>query len=1185
MTSMLEDKKQQKLDTARLKKVAQAARRLLKEQVETKLDYVLLDGSSASRSNPKAVSDLKDALTKEPKKELIERISYIWFNRFCALRFMDLNGYTKIRVVSPLEGQVQPEILAEAKGGFIDEELVTNKQTREKITGLLNGSINSNDAQSEAYSLLLVSVCNYYHNTMPYLFERIDDYTELLMPDDLLSGNSILAYTREALVTGTCKDEQEEPIVEVIGWLYQYYISERKEQVFAALKKNKKIESSDIPAATQLFTPNWIVRYLVENSLGRLWMLNKPNSKLKEQMPYYIASTQEEDYLKINSPEEIKVCDPACGSGHMLVYAFDLLYEIYEEEGYEPNEIPTKILQNNLYGIEIDERAGELAAFALTMKARAKHKRFFSKPVQPNICVLENIDLSENDLSAYMDKVGRDLFTAPLLECLRQFKEAKNFGALIRPVVHDVKYVLEILEKKNVSQNLLLYKTHDRVLEALKQADYLSQKYHVVVANPPYMGGKGMNGSLSNFAKKDYPDSKSDTFAMFIERGLELIIERGFSATVTMESWMFLSSFEKLRKNILDLVSIQSMVHMPYLGKGGTSMGISFGTSAFVLHKLKNPTYEGRFCCLRHYETDERGVPLQFPPKNERLSHASAADFKKIPGSPIAYWASKGIFNAFEKFPSLEDIGLVRQGASTSDNTQFLRLWYEVTYRKIGFKIKSLEQAINSNAKWFPYNKGGEFRKWYGNQDYVINYEKDGSELKEFQSTLNQGWTVRLKSREYYFKPSVSWSKISTKSFSARLYPIGFVFDVAGCCYYPYKESASQGVVSFLNSSVSNSFLKLLSPTLNFEIEHIKRLPYPENINFSNHDIYVASSLSQNDWDSYETSWDFKALPLISTKELNKSLKETYTKLRSEWQSMTDETKGLEEENNKIFIEAYGLEDELTPEVPLKEITLTCNPYYRYGDKKSLEQLESLLEADTMREFISYAVGCIFGRYSLDKLGLILANQGETIEDYLKQIPQPSFKPDDDNIIPVLDGNWFTDDIAERFRNFLKVSFGEEHYEENLVYIESAIGKDIRKYFIKDFYNDHIKRYKKRPIYWMFSSAKGSFNALVYMHRYRADTVSTILNGYLREYRSKLSNKINQLEAVETSKDSSQAAQTKALKDVEAMRKVIKELIEYEQEVLYPLATQKVEIDLDDGVSINYNKLGKALQKVAGLSE
>jgi type II restriction/modification system DNA methylase subunit YeeA len=1177
MTTTLENTtKQQKLDTSRLKKFAQYARRILLEQVGTRLDQVLTEGSLASRNNPKAVSDLKEALKKEPKKELIERVAYTWFNRFCALRFMDINHYNKILIVSPLEGQIQPEILAEAKGGFIDEEIVTKQETRTKIKGLLDGSITSANAQAEAYSLLLVSVCNYYHSTMPYLFERIDDYTELLLPDDLLSGNSILAYTREALATGTCIDDEEEPIVEVIGWLYQYYISERKDQVFAALKKNKKIESYDIPAATQLFTPNWIVRYLVENSLGRLWMLNKPKSKLIEQMPYYIANDQEtqEDYLKINSLEEIRICDPACGSGHMLVYAFDLLYAIYEEEGYEPNEIPSKILTHNLYGIEIDERAGELAAFALTMKARAKYKRFFSKPVQPNICVLENIDFSEDDLASYMNTVGRDLFTAPLLECLRQFKEAKNFGSLIKPAVQDVGDILEILEKKNVSQNVLLYQIHAKVLQALKQADYLSQKYHVVVANPPYMGGKGMNGSLGNFAKKNYPNSKSDMFAMFIERGFELALKNGYSAMVTMQSWMFLSSYEKLRQKLLEKTTLIAMNHMDNM-----VMSIAFGTAATIWQNSFNRNIQGAFCFTEMSDLNDEGIPQDFPSKNERnlkairnsncdyFYHASAEDFKKIPGSPIAYWVSEKQLMCFSQNPQITKYATSSNGIQTGNNDKYVRFWAEIPKNK-------------ASIKWFPYSKGGAFRKWFGNLEYIVNWENNGTAIKSEKNHCARG-------EEFYFQEGITWSDITSGKLSARYLPTGTLFDAAGpSAFFIDKELIYIGL-ALLNTKFADEWSKIVNPTLHFQSGDFRKLVLAPNF-ISDSTKKVSNeliSISKKDWDSYENSWDFQSLPLISNKEPSSSLKETYTRLRAEWQSMTDEMKRLEEENNDIFIKAYGLEDELDKEVPLKEITLTCNPYYRYDDKKSPEDLETLLKTDTIKEFISYAVGCMFGRYSLDKPGLILANQGETLADYLKQVPQPSFEPDDDNVIPVLDDNWFSDDISERFRNFLRVSFGGEHYEENLKYIEKSIGKDIRKYFIKDFYNDHIKRYKKRPIYWMFSSTKGSFNVLVYMHRYKPDTVSVILNGYLREYRSKLSSKISQLETVETSADSSQAEKTRAAKQIESMRKIIKELDEYEKDILYPLATQNIELDLDDGVKVNYNKLGKALQKITGLSE
>ena len=508
---------------------------------------------------------------------------------------MDVKGYNRIRVVSPLEDQFQPEILAEAKMGHLGDEVVSEK-LRERILALLAGTFSSRDPQTEAYRLLIVAICNEYHRSMPFLFERIDDYTELLMPDDLLSGNSILAYTREAMTPENCES------VEVIGWLYQFYISEKKEDVFKQLKKGKKIGSESIPAATQLFTPSWIVRYLVENSLGRLWMLNRPQSKLVEKMEYYILPEQvETDFLRVSSPGELKVCDPACGSGHMLVYAFDLLYAIYEEEGYEPLEIPEKILTDNLYGIEIDKRAGELAAFALVMKARERYRRFLRKPVQPNIAVLEPIAFEEGELSAYLDFVGRDLFTTALLETLHQFKEADNFGALIRPVVTDVAGMLGILKNKDAAGQLLLYKTHEKVLQVLKQADYLSPKYQVVIANPPYMGNKGMNPRLSVFAKDNYPDTKSDLFEMFIERNLELVQKNGYSAMVTMEAWMFLCSYEKLRTKLLNVSTMISMVHMPYLGKGGTSMGINFGTSATIFHNASDPQFKGHFCCVRYF--------------------------------------------------------------------------------------------------------------------------------------------------------------------------------------------------------------------------------------------------------------------------------------------------------------------------------------------------------------------------------------------------------------------------------------------------------------------------------------------------------------------------------------------------------------------------------------------------------
>jgi hypothetical protein len=579
------------MDTSKLKRFAQFARRNLRDQVKARLALVLADGSAARRENPQAIRKLEEVIKQSGPDQVTERVAYTWFNRFSALRFMDVNRYTRIGLVSPADGQFQPEILLEAKMGHIDEDMAP-PQVRQKILDLLAGRAPSNDPQGEAYRQLVVAACNAWHDAMPFLFERIDDYTELLMPDDLLSGNSILAHTREAMTPEACAD------VEVIGWLYQFYISEKKDAVFDGLKKNQKITPENIPAATQLFTPHWIVRYLVDNSLGRLWLLNRPASRLAEQMAYYIPpEKQETDFLKIKGPEDIKVCDPACGSGHMLTYAFDLLYAIYEEEGYDPAEIPEKILTHNLYGMELDERAGELAAFALTMKARSRQRRFFNKRVKPNICVLEKVTFEREELDEYTDAVGRDIFTHGLRDTLQQFSEADNFGSLIQPKVSNVPDVLATLKSRDMAGNLFLAETHQRVLSALQMAAYLSSSYAVVVANPPYMGSKGMNPRLGAWAKDHYPNSKSDLFAMFIERNLDLTVKGGMVAMITMQSWMFISSFASLRSRILNRHTIVSMAHLG--ARAFDSIGGEVvSTTSFVLENAHKPDYRGSYLRL-----------------------------------------------------------------------------------------------------------------------------------------------------------------------------------------------------------------------------------------------------------------------------------------------------------------------------------------------------------------------------------------------------------------------------------------------------------------------------------------------------------------------------------------------------------------------------------------------------------
>ena len=1172
------------MDTSKLKKFAQAARQDLLEQVGSKLAFVLKPESSARRESPLVVNQLEKAMAAKGKRDLIDQVAYTWFNRFCALRFMDVNGYNRVGVVSPAEGQTQAEILAEAKSGVIDDTQSSRKDI-DQIRGLLSGSIPSQDAQSEAYRLLIVGSCNALYERMPYMFERIQDFTELLMPDDLLSENSVLARMRAVMTPESCQD------VEVIGWLYQFYISEKKDEVSAGLKKNIKVTAENIPAVTQLFTPHWIVRYLVENSLGRLWLLNRPGSRLVAHMEYYIAPEQSEtDFIKISGPEEIKIADPAVGSGHMLTYAFDLLYAIYEEEGYDPNEIPGLIIQHNLYGIEIDERAGALASFALEMKVAEKlgRRRFFKMSAKPNVCVLEDVTFSESEMDDVRSIVGKDLYTADLRETLTQFEQATNFGSLIVPRLKDPAETARLIEAKDFSGDLLLTEVHERAVKVLRMAEYLSPKYHVVVANPPYMGSKGMNDLLAKWLKDNYPDVKSDLFSAFIVRNTQLTLPSGQLGFMTPFVWMFISSYEKLSEFILKQKTLTSLIQLEYSGFDGATVPIC----TFTMQNSYMPSFRGGYVKL----SDFKGAKNQAPKTLEAIQNpdsgwfyrASAEDFGKIPGSPIAYWATGGVLDAFENGNPLENVAPTRKGMVTARNSVYVRDWSEVELSKAALdKLPDRETAKRSGKKWFSYLKGGGFRKWYGNKLDVVNWEHDGDLLQTtHHPTENRVWATNF-NLEYIFKPNVNWGAITSSDFSARLSFGGEIFDAGGSACFPTNEKP-EVIIGLLNSKVSSTLLRTLNPTLNFQAGNVSNVPISSHIdkNISENAVQILCNLAKSDWDAYETSWDFTMLPLLQPDHHVETLEDSYTSLRTHWQGMTDEMQRLEEDNNRIFIDAYGLADELTPEVPLNEITLTCNPAYRYGIKNDVDANDNRLRADTMAEFLSYAVGCMFGRYSLDTPGLILANQDETLADYLARIPEPNFMPDDDNVIPMIDleGDWFEDDISERFKQFLRATFSDEHYVKNLAFIEDALGKSIQKYFVKDFYNDHVKCYRKRPIYWLFSSPKGTFSALIYMHRYRADTVSVVLNDYLREFRTKLEARKNNYNQISISSSATQKEKTDALKMIDKLNKAIDEVNEYERGVLYPLAGQNIAIDLDDGVKHNYPLFGTALKKITGLS-
>lgn len=1160
-----------------LKKFAQSARRLLREQVAGRLEQVLRVDSVEVREKKNAVDQLKKQIAEHSKAEVIDKVAYIWFNRFCALRYMDVNLYNPVRVVSPAPGNVQPELLQEAKASYLPEEWKKFIDS-EKVFGLLNGSIRAENGQQEAYRRLLVGVCNAYARIMPFMFEAIEDYTELLMPQDLLSENAVLTQTRLAMSDEACQD------VEVIGWLYQYYISERKDEVFEQVKNGKKIEAEDIPAVTQLFTPHWIVRYLVENSLGRLWLLNHPDSRIIEKMEYYIKPVDEEtDYLKVTNPEELKICDPACGSGHILTYTFDLIYAIYEEQGYDPIKISSLILEKNLYGIEIDERAGALAAFALVMKARGKDKRFFTRGLQPNVCLLENVSFSDQEIKEYTHAVGRDLFTDPLLQTLKQFDQAKNFGSLIQPVLTNPGYIQQVLEEKNLAGNLFLFGIHEKVMKVLKQSEYLSPRYQVAVANPPYMGISGANEDLKGFARDYYPDSRTDLFAMFIERNLAITLPRGFVGMITMQTWMFLSSFEVIRKKLIQETVIISMAHLG--ARAFDSIGGEVvSTTAFVLKNDFEKDRKSVFIRLVDEKSEsDKDEKLRLAIRNPDCGwfyYISKEDFQKIPGCPFAYWIGNTYYQAFSTSKRVDEIGLPKQGTSTGNNDLFLRFWFEVGRNNIDINCDSQEDSTISNRKWYPATKGGTFRKWFGNNDYVINWKNNGEEIRNYA-----GSAIRNPSSN--FKEALTWTGIGSSRLGIRYCPKGFVFTVSGKPIIFSNHSDIWYVLAILASNVAYEILQILTPSLSFEVGYICMLPViSTEVEVQNEIIAYAKTLCKihkDDWDAYENSWEFSGNLFLKDQTNNQELQLLQQDLMIQKNRKVDEARIIEEKINGIIVNLYGLEKSILSSVPIEQITLFANPYYRYGSGKTEEEYKRLQLADTKKEFISYAVGCMFGRYSLDKPGLILANQGETLQDYLRQAPDPTFLPDEDNVIPVIGGDWFQDDITERFKKFLKVTFGEEHYSENLQFIEEAIGRDIESYFLKDFYDYHVKMYKKRPIYWMFSSPKGTFNALIYMHRYNKDTVSILLNDYLKQFRVKLESRKSYAEKLSISASGSQRERTIALKELETLKKQLEEITTYENKVIFPLATKQIEIDLDDGVKANYPKFGEALVPIKGL--
>ncbi len=1078
---------------------------------------------------------------------VVEEVAYTWFNRFIALRFMEVNGFlpSYVRVFSDEQNNFRPEILRQASSIELDG------LDKQKVFALKSAG---ND--EELFKYLLITQCNALHGVLPFLFQKIADYTELLFPDFLLRDGSVIDTMLAQIPEADWLDG-----VQIIGWLYQYYNSEPKDAVFENLKKNIKISKTDIPAATQLFTPDWIVRYMVENSLGRFWLEGHPHDEIKSNWRYFLdEATQSPEtaavlaeirkqYADI-SPEEIACIDPCSGSGHVLVYMFEVLLQIYQSCGYAVRDAVRNIVEKNLYGLDLDERAAQLSYFAVMMLACRYDKRFLTRNIQPHIYPIRESNNVDPHLVEFFANGNEELESA-INTILAEMTDAKEYGSLIKISVKDFAplYVrfAEIENGGELNRDPAL----EILLPIVRCAELLSRQYDAVVTNPPYMGGSGMDKTLSDFVKKNYPYSKADLFACFIERGIEMAKIGRYNCMVTMQSWMFLSSFEELRVKLMTENTITNLMHMENM-----VMGIAFGTAVSTFKKTKLPKYKGTYNQIKLRDI-ENSQPKDFPIKDNRFAQVPSDNFAKIPGSPVAYWASKKIINAFVNNKTIGDISPARVGLQTGCNDLFLRQWFEVSIKDIAFNIPSTTLSAVSKKKWFPHNKGGEYRKWYGNNDYVVNWKSDGSDIKNFKDTNG-----KLKSRPqntiYYFKESVSWSDVSSGDVSFRYKPMGFIFDTCA----PSISSKINYLMPLLNSKPCREILSFLAPTIHFTNGAINKIPLIIDLSQKQDVALIAQSniaISREDWDAFETSWDFKRHPLI--RKVN-TIEEAFLAWEKECAERFRQLKANEEELNRIFIEIYGLQDELTPDVEDKDVTV------RKAD----------LERD-IKSFISYAVGCMFGRYSLDADGLAFAG-GEWDESKYKTFPA-----DKDAIIPVCDREYFEDDIVARFADFVKAVYGAENLEKNLKFISRALGgkeenprKVIREYFIKDFFADHCKIYQKRPIYWLFDSGKkNAFKALIYIHRYKPDTIARLRTGYLHEVQAKYAADAESLEKALTA--GTGGNQTQMKKELSALKAKQEEMHVFEEKI-HHYADIRISIDLDDGVKHNYALFADVLAKL-----
>lgn len=1152
-------------------------------------------------------------IQKDGFTQTMEAVAYTWFNRFAALRYMELHDYLGHgqRALSGREGGL-PDIVTHAidlAQISVDDGGLPGLNPAQVVEMKLAGN-----RDGELYRMLLVAQCNALSTAMPFLFERIDDETELLLPDNLLRTDSVIAKLVDAI------EEEDWAGVEIIGWLYQFYISEKKDEVIG-----KVVKSEDIPAATQLFTPNWIVQYMVQNSVGRLWLLANPASTLKSQWPYYIASADQalevqaqldaliqtridEDGNSLN-PESITLLDPACGSGHILVEAYEVLKTIYLERGYQPRTIPRLILEKNLFGLDIDDRAAQMAGFALLMKARADDRRLFNEPVELNILSLqESKGLDAEELMRALQTVSGgvggqiadgassggfvedDLFpgTRPqftlgesseaymvgdpvrqtIAALIDTFAHAKTFGSLIQipsALNAQLAAVAERLQLAIQSGDLYAKAAAQDLLPLVAQARILAMQFDAVVANPPYMGAKFYGPELKYFVGQAYKKAKGDLYTCFMQRNTTFSKPGGLIAMITIPNWMFLPTFEDLRDWLFGESTIETLVH-----NGRGVFGSDFGSCAFTFRHFVMPEFNGHYKRLYDKQgsvASNEELDSRF--KNSSSFFAAMKSFRKIPGSPIAFSIGVAALNIFDDFKRIGDYGSTGSGLQTSDNNRFLRQWYEINYLKFGKGYKSRLEAKNSGRKWFPHKKGGPFRKWYGNDDYVVNWENDGEELFSFATELYGSPTRIIKNTERYFQSGLTWSHTTSSFFSARMMEAGTIFNVEAPSLFDVEFEL---FLPFLCSKPCMFLIGITNPTLHFVSGSVAALPFDENKISSEKNrirkiFNEAIEISKDDWNANEISWNFQKFPWL----IAGLLSEAWKLWNEQCSDRFIRLKNLEEDNNRIFINAYGLQDELTPEVPESQITLA-----RADREKDCQRL------------ISYSIGCMMGRYSLEAPGLIYADTANVgFDDNRYGV----FPADADGIVPLTDELWFEDDAAIRIREFLSAVWGVGNLPENIAWLAESLGikagetpdEAVRRYLADKFYKDHLQTYKRRPIYWLFSSGKqGAFQALVYLHRYHEGTLSRMRTEYVVPLTGKIQSRIDMLE-----KDAAVAASTgarnKLSKEVDRLKKKHVELLAYD-ELLRHHADRRITLDLDDGVKVNYGKFGDLLAEVKAVT-